>query len=40
MDTNIAGSDQDLLNGMWNDYILKDAGGPLPRYDMSNPPGL
>jgi hypothetical protein len=39
MDRNIAGSNQDLRNSMWNEYILKDAGGPLPRYDMSSPPG-
>ncbi len=39
MDRSIAGSDQDLLNSMWNEYILKDAGGPLPRYDMASPPG-
>jgi arylsulfatase A-like enzyme len=32
MDTNIAGSNPDLLNRMWNDYVLKDAGGPLPKY--------
>jgi len=38
MDKNIAGSDQNLLDSMWNDYVLKDAGRPLPRYDMSDPP--
>ncbi|HYQ83216.1 MAG TPA: sulfatase-like hydrolase/transferase, partial [Rubrobacter sp.] len=29
---NIAGERQDLLDGMWNDYVLADAGGPLPTY--------
>jgi arylsulfatase A-like enzyme len=32
MDTNISGSNQEILNRMWTDYILKDAGGPLPQY--------
>jgi arylsulfatase A-like enzyme len=31
MDTNIARSNPDVLNGMWNDYVLRDAGGPLPK---------
>jgi arylsulfatase A-like enzyme len=39
MDTDIAGSNQDIINSMWNDYVLKDAGGPLPRYNMASPPG-
>ncbi len=38
--SDISGSAQDLLNDMWNEYVLKDAGGPLPRYDMADPPGL
>jgi len=32
MRRNIAGERQDVLDGMWNDYVLADAGGPLPRY--------
>ena len=28
----IAGSHQEVVNRMWNDYVLKDAGGQLPRY--------
>jgi arylsulfatase A-like enzyme len=28
MNHNIAGSNQDVVKRMWNDYILKDAGGP------------
>jgi arylsulfatase A-like enzyme len=28
----IAGSHQKVVNRIWNDYVLKDAGGPLPRY--------
>ena len=32
MDSNIAGSNQGVLNRMWNDYVLKDVGGPLPKY--------
>jgi arylsulfatase A-like enzyme len=39
MDNDIAGSNQDIINSMWNDYVLKDAGGPLPRYNMASPPG-
>jgi arylsulfatase A-like enzyme len=33
MNTDIAKSNQDILNRMWNNYVLKDAGGPLPDYD-------
>jgi arylsulfatase A-like enzyme len=32
MNNDIAGSNQDITKRMWNDYVLKDAGGPLPRY--------
>jgi arylsulfatase A-like enzyme len=37
MDNNIAGSNQEVLNRMWNDYVLKDAGGPLPEYGNERP---
>jgi arylsulfatase A-like enzyme len=37
MNTSIAASDQDTLNRMWNDYVLKDAGGPLPTYRNVRP---
>jgi arylsulfatase A-like enzyme len=37
MNTDIAGSSQDLLNRMWNEYVLKDAGGPLPTYRNVRP---
>jgi arylsulfatase A-like enzyme len=37
MDRDIAGSNQEVLNRMWNDYILKDAGGPLPEYQNARP---
>ena len=37
MNNNIAASSQDVLNRMWNDYVLKDAGGPLPRYTNMRP---
>jgi arylsulfatase A-like enzyme len=30
MDNDIAGANQDVVKRMWNDYVLKDAGGPLP----------
>jgi arylsulfatase A-like enzyme len=33
MNTDIAASNQDVINRMWNDYVLEDAGGPLPDYD-------
>jgi arylsulfatase A-like enzyme len=32
MNEDIATSHQDVLNSMWNEYVLNDAGGPLPRY--------
>jgi arylsulfatase A-like enzyme len=32
MNRDVAGSNQDVVDRMWNDYVLKDAGGPLPRY--------
>ncbi len=37
MDNDIAASNQDVLNRMWNDYVLKDAGGPLPKYGNERP---
>jgi arylsulfatase A-like enzyme len=37
MDTDISGSNQETLNRMWTDYILKDAGGPLPKYTNARP---
>jgi arylsulfatase A-like enzyme len=37
MNTDIAGSNQDIINSMWNDYILEDAGGPLPTYRNVRP---
>ena len=37
MNTDVAGSNHDLLNRMWNDYVLKDAGGPLPTYRNVRP---
>ncbi len=30
MDRNIAPDNPDVVKRMWNDYVLKDAGGPLP----------
>jgi arylsulfatase A-like enzyme len=30
MDRNIAGANPDVVRRMWNDYVMKDAGGPLP----------
>jgi arylsulfatase A-like enzyme len=32
MNTDVAGSNPDVVDRMWNDYVLEDAGGPLPRY--------
>jgi arylsulfatase A-like enzyme len=32
MNRDIAASNGDLVDRMWNDYVLEDAGGPLPRY--------
>ncbi|MCA1848870.1 MAG: sulfatase-like hydrolase/transferase, partial [Actinobacteria bacterium] len=37
MDNDIAGSNQGVINRMWNDYVLKDAGGPLPKYGNERP---
>jgi arylsulfatase A-like enzyme len=37
MNTDIAGSNQDVINRMWTDYILADAGGPLPEYQNVRP---
>jgi arylsulfatase A-like enzyme len=31
MDKNIAGGNRDIVSRMFDDYILEDAGGPLPR---------
>jgi arylsulfatase A-like enzyme len=39
MNTNIAWSNQEVLHKMWGEYVLRDAGGPLPRYNMASPPG-
>jgi hypothetical protein len=30
MKKNIAGSNADVVKRMYNDYLVKDAGGPLP----------
>jgi hypothetical protein len=32
MNTDIAGSNQDIIDSMWKGYVLKDTGGPLPKY--------
>ena len=32
MNRDIAGSNPDIVKRMYNDYVVKDAGGPLPRY--------
>jgi arylsulfatase A-like enzyme len=32
MNRDIAGANQDIVETMWNDYVLEDAGGPLPQY--------
>lgn len=32
MRENVAAERQDVLDRMWNDYVLEDAGGPLPMY--------
>jgi arylsulfatase A-like enzyme len=37
MNTDIAGANQDVINRMWSDYILADAGGPLPEYQNVRP---
>jgi arylsulfatase A-like enzyme len=39
MDRDVAGDDPGVVKSMWNDYVLQDAGGPLPRYNMASPPG-
>jgi hypothetical protein len=37
MNRNIASSNQEIINSMWSGYILKDAGGPLPKYQNVRP---
>jgi arylsulfatase A-like enzyme len=37
MNNDIAGDNQDVIDRMWNDYILEDAGGPLPTYRNIRP---
>ena len=37
MNTDIARSNLDVVNRMWNDYVLGDAGGPLPKYQNVRP---
>jgi arylsulfatase A-like enzyme len=32
MDEDVAAANPEVVGRMWNDYVLKDAGGPLPRY--------
>ena len=32
MERDVAGSNPDVVKRMYNDYVVKDAGGPLPRY--------
>jgi len=32
MERNVASERKDILDRMWNDYVLGDAGGPLPHY--------
>jgi hypothetical protein len=32
MRRNVANAHQDVLKAMWNEYVLEDAGGSLPRY--------
>jgi arylsulfatase A-like enzyme len=32
MNTDVAGSNQDVVRRMFDEYVLGDAGGPLPRY--------
>jgi hypothetical protein len=32
MDKNIASANPAVVKKMFNDYIIKDAGGPLPHY--------
>jgi hypothetical protein len=33
MTTDVAGANPDVVRRMFDEYILKDAGGPLPDYD-------
>jgi arylsulfatase A-like enzyme len=37
MDRDIAGSSRAVVNRMWSDYVLADAGGPLPEYQNMRP---
>ena len=37
MNRNIASSNQQIINRMWSGYILRDAGGPLPKYRKVRP---
>jgi hypothetical protein len=32
MNTDVAGANRDVVRRMFDEYILGDAGGPLPRY--------
>jgi hypothetical protein len=32
MDEDVAAKHPDVVKRMFDDYVLKDAGGPLPRY--------
>jgi hypothetical protein len=32
MDTDIAGDNPDVVERMFDEYVIGDAGGPLPRY--------
>jgi hypothetical protein len=32
MDKDIAASNPEVVERMWDEYVLADAGGPLPRY--------
>jgi hypothetical protein len=33
MNTNIAGQNPDVVKRMYDGYVIRDAGGPLPVYD-------
>ncbi len=37
MNTDIASFNQEVINRMWSDYVLADAGGPLPKYQNVRP---
>ncbi len=37
MNTDIAGSNLGIVSRMWSDYVLADAGGPLPKYQNVRP---